>query len=379
MNFTGVQLTLLIGPEIAVPAPLPLAHALRSAEVTIADKGPSGFQLQFQMSRSSLFLPDYELLPLLAPFNRVVLIVTLNAIPRVIMDGLITTRQLVPGQGGQPDLMSVTGEDISVAMDLHEVSMAYPGLNDCEIAGAIFLEYPEYGLLPMVIPTPVNESNDPLDEVNQQAATDRAYLNMLAERNGYVFYVRPGEVPLTNVAYFGPPIRIGLPQSALTVNQFPGTNVDSIQFSYDALAAEIFTGDVQDTLGADEDDPIVVFDSLREPPLALRPALLFNQPFTKRSLFDAQGMDPLQAMTKAQGLTNLSTDRVLVANGEIDVFRYGALLTAPGLVGVRGAGYDHDGLYYVSSVTHRITPASYKQSFSISREGLGSTTPVVVP
>jgi hypothetical protein len=48
-------------------------------------------------------------------------------------------------------------------------------------------------------------------------------------------------------------------------------------------------------------------------------------------------------------------------------------------VGVRGAGPTYDGLYYVDSVTHNIKPGEYKQSFTLSRDGLISSTPVVPP
>ena len=40
--------------------------------------------------------------------------------------------------------------------------------------------------------------------------------------------------------------------------------------------------------------------------------------------------------------------------GELDVLRYGSVLKARQLVGVRGAGMAFDGLYYVKSVTHTI-------------------------
>jgi hypothetical protein len=89
----GVNLTLLIGPTVAVPAPLMLMQALQRVEVTHTDEGQSGFQITFQVGRSGPFdLLDYPLLgnPLLRPFNRVILIVTFNAIPRVLMDGIIT-------------------------------------------------------------------------------------------------------------------------------------------------------------------------------------------------------------------------------------------------------------------------------------------------
>ena len=53
------------------------------------------------------------------------------------------------------------------------------------------------------------------------------------------------------------------------------------------------------------------------------------------------------------------------------------LLTARGLVGVRGAGLAFDGLYYVDSVTTTIKRGSCKQSFRLTRNGLVSITPLV--
>ena len=49
------------------------------------------------------------------------------------------------------------------------------------------------------------------------------------------------------------------------------------------------------------------------------------------------------------------------------------------LVGVRGAGRTYDGMYYVESVTHNIKRGEYKQSFTLSRDGVVSQTPVVMP
>jgi hypothetical protein len=67
----------------------------------------------------------------------------------------------------------------------------------------------------------------------------------------------------------------------------------------------------------------------------------------------------------------------VTGRGELDVLRYGGVLKARQLVGVRGAGTAYDGLYYVKSVTHRIKAGEYKQSFELSRNGLISTLPRV--
>jgi hypothetical protein len=362
---------------VATPAPAALVVALRSAEVTVPDDGSAGFQLTFQMNRSR-GAPDYDLLSYLAPWNRVVLMVTIAGTPTVIMDGLITHRQFTPGRG-QPDTISVTGEDVSVAMDLLEVTMPYPGMDDFEMVNMILLTYAAYGIVPTAIPTPFSVSDTPEYSTNQQTGTDRSFIRQLASRNGYVFHVRPGPAPMTNIGYFGPPIRFGAPYPALSVQQLPVSAVESIQFTYDALAPQIVLGIVQDTLETDQDIPIVALGLTRAPPLAALPATIANLPWVRTSILDADEMDPIKAFAQAEGQVNRASDKVLVAQGEIDVFRYQTLLAMPGIVGVRGAGAEHDGYYYISSITHSITPTSYKQRFTIAREGLGTLVPEVMP
>jgi hypothetical protein len=71
-----------------------------------------------------------------------------------------------------------------------------------------------------------------------------------------------------------------------------------------------------------------------------------------------------------------SSDAV-VGSGTLNVSRYGRILKARQLVGVRGAGPAFDGLYYVKSVTHAIKRGDYKQNFEVARNGLLSTVPRV--
>jgi hypothetical protein len=68
---------------------------------------------------------------------------------------------------------------------------------------------------------------------------------------------------------------------------------------------------------------------------------------------------------------------VVTCTGSLDVTRYGGVLKARQLVGVRGVGPAFDGLYYVKSVTHKIKRGDYKQDFILTRNGLVSTVPTV--
>ena len=67
------------------------------------------------------------------------------------------------------------------------------------------------------------------------------------------------------------------------------------------------------------------------------------------------------------------------ATGDVDTARYGNVLRARRLVGVRGAGLDFDGIYYVKEVTHLVTRGKYRQRFTLVREGRGAQSSRVTP
>jgi hypothetical protein len=378
MDFLGIHLTLLIGPTVPLPAPLPLMEALESVEVSSGGER-SGFQITFQIGRSGLAdLLDYSLLasPQLQTWNRVIVIVTFNATPRVLMDGFVTQREFTPSDQPGQSRLTLTGEDVSVKMDLAEQSAQHAALDDGLIVLKLIASYAQYGLIPMVTPPLLVDPPLPIDRVPVQVRTDLRHLQHLAERHGYVFYITPGPAPMTNTAYWGPPVRVGLPQSAITVNMGPNTNVTGFSVHSDGLAPTMLTGKVQDRL-TNQALPVQTFASLR-PPLAAFPAWLFDQPNVRTEQFRESGVDTMQAFARAQGRVEDSMD-VVVANGQLDALRYGDLLQPRGLVGVRGAGYLHDGLWYVKNVAHRIRKENYSQDFTLTREGWGSTVPVVRP
>jgi hypothetical protein len=212
-----------------------------------------------------------------------------------------------------------------------------------------------------------------------QQATDLEYLKAIGERFGHVFYVEAGPVPGLNTAYWGPPKRISVPQRALTVSMGSQTNVESINFTYNGLAPTIVDDEIQDK-DFNIKIPVKTFASTRLPPLALMPALPFQLPNVRTELLEqGSGLTVMEAYSRAQGITDKSVDSVVTARGELDALQYGGVLKPRGIVGVRGAGFTHDGLYYVKSVSHSISKGQYKQSFSLTREGTGPLSPVVVP
>jgi hypothetical protein len=115
------------------------------------------------------------------------------------------------------------------------------------------------------------------------------------------------------------------------------------------------------------------------PPLGLIPPLPTNIMADLKPFRDDIAKRPVpQAIM--MGLAAASNDCEAVScEGSLDVTRYGGVLHARGLVGVRGAGPAFDGLYYVKKVTHKIKRGEYKQDFTLTRNGIVSTVSTVSP
>src|SRR6202007_3028111 len=117
--------------------------------------------------------------------------------------------------------------------------------------------------------------------------------------------------------------------------------------------------------------PIPDFNPLSPPLGVIEPIPTRFEPVEGTSKYNA-----IQALLIGLARQSLSADAVS-ASGTFDVVRYGRPLKARQLVGVRGAGMAFDGLYYVKNVTHSIKRGEYKQNFTLTRNGLISTVPLV--
>ncbi len=367
----GVQLTLMIGPGVPIPVSKDVLDALTSVEVTTGTKGPSGFQLSFELSTKSplhtLFLLSGGATPF--PIVRVILLATINGNSDVLIDGVMTNHQVSPGSTPSTSTLSVTGEDLTKVMDyLPFDGFPFPAMPMSARVVLMLTKYAFLGIIPKVIPSVLFDVPNPLERIPRQKGTDLNYIRLLAEGVGYVFYLDPGPKPGLSVAYWGPSVRFGTAQPALNVDMDAHTNVESLSFSFNSESKALPVAFIHNQL-TKVPIPIPVGDiSPLSPPLGLIP------PITKRiePLEATSKLSPIQAAAIAMARASQTSD-VVTANGALDVVRYGRLLKARQLVGVRGAGLAFNGLYYVDSVTHQIKRGEYKQSFKLSRNGLVST------
>jgi len=368
----GVNLTLMIGPVVPVPVGKDVLEALTDVSVITSTDGPSVFTLNFELSTKSplhtLFLVSSSA-PI--PMIRVIIAVTLNGQTDVLIDGVMTKHDVKPGSSPSTSSLSVTGEDLTKVLDYLDLSgIPYPAMPPFARVNLMIAKYAFLGIIPKVIPSVLLNIPNPIEHIPRQDGKDLTYIKALADEVGYVFYHEPGPTPGISFMYWGPEIKVGVPQPALYSDMDAHTNVESISFSYNTEQATmpvVWIHNPETKIPFPVPIPNV---NPLSPPLGIIPPI----PKNFESLNQTAKYKPAQAVMIGLATASKAADAV-TANGSLDVLRYGGLLKARKLVGVGGVGHAFNGLYYVEKVTSTIKRGEFKQSFDLSRNGLLSTVP----
>lgn len=367
---SGFYLTLMIGPVVPVAVPQEVLDALTSVSVTVNSDTTSGFQLEFTLSNRSPLQTIFLLsggAPI--PLVRVLIIVTVNGKAEVLMDGVMTNHEIRPGADASHSTLSVIGEDKTKVMDYIDFTgFPFPGMPPEARVALILAKYSFLGVIPLVIPSVLIDIPIPTDRIPVQQGKDLAYVRALADEVGYVFYMEPGPEPGVSVAYWGPEIKVGEPQKALSANWDAAINIDNVTCSFNSQGKVLPIVYVQNQqTHVPFAIPILDITPLN-PPLGLIPPI----PLNVEPINESANYSPIRAAVI--GLTKAARSaEAVTATGSLNVVRYGQLLKARRLVGLRGVGEAFDGLYYVKSVTSTIKRGEFKQNFTLTRNGLIST------
>jgi hypothetical protein len=348
------------------PLPQPFMQALRLVEIETAVNKASIFRLHFELSRN--FMGDFDVLAIdifrpLLPVR--ISLSSLFGLPQCLINGYVRESRL----GGRNDpgrsTLQVVGMDaLGTRMGHIQTPHEWPLMPDYVIAAQIF---GKYAMEPVVFPTP--PMRNLLDPTMVQREHDAAWLMRLARRNGFEVYIRPDPVFGFDQGYFMPP-QTRLPaQGVLSIDFGSQTNLNSFDVSYDMLAPT-------SVVGASTDPttrlPIpTIAPASTDLPMGLEPTLTRILP-PPIELYQGDGTNPAEVQLQALARATRSS-RAVRATGEVDAVK----LTRPLMTGmpvlVRGVGREHSGLYYVTSVTHRISRDDYVQSFSALRNAVSLT------
>ncbi len=377
----GGQLALHVGgPGIAVPAPAVVLDAIQQVSVTLDDAGKSGFQISLALSRPrGPGNEDYSVLSsqALRIGNRVQITATLGDRQYPLMDGIVTNHQTAPSNDPGGSTLTVSGEDVTIMLDQHEVQLQLPAMPQFARVNLMLAALTAFGVVPTVIPPPSDLPPLVTDNPPNIDGTFLSAINKIAQDANYMFAWQPGLVRGQSFAYFGPKAYVGRPQRALTFGMGSEDNVSSISFTDDGTKAKMVYGFVQEgTTGA----PSIPVVSLPYPFfLEAVPATVGYLPLLGlQKLSDDQGGSVAKAYVKATAQHWSSLEGAASATGELDTVRYGEVLKAQQIVELRGVGWSHGGTWYVKSVTHNLARGSWTQSFNLERTGIGAKLQRVV-
>lgn len=363
----GIRMLLWTGKMIPAPPSKDVLDALVDVEVTNDAREADAFRITFSLTKD---LIEYDLLlsGALDPMTKVTIAVVMGVVPEVLINGVITHHDISPSAEPGASRLTVYGKDLSLLLDLEDRNEKYEVQPDFVIFSQLILQYAAHGLVPD--PRPTSDIPLPFDRIPHQAETDLDFILRMAERNGYSFYIEPLTIGVSQ-AYFGPPSRLGLPQPALTAGIGGHDNVTDLAVSLNSTAPVGVKGSFIEPF-TKMSLPLPELPSLRVPPLALFP----TTPIKKSLVRSSAQKNPAQAALAGLAETMKAEDSVKVT-GQLDGAKYGSVLRARKLVGLRAIGYSFSGNYYVQKVTHKLSRGSYTQSFELSREGTGAILPVV--
>ena len=369
-----VRLQLYAGPLVPVPAPQVVVDSLQQVTVENGSgDAQSGFELVFEVPKKSPLTTLFLLSGGAGvPILRVVVAVTVNGVTEVLVDGVMTHHELQTGS--TTNTLRVKGKDLTALMDVIELDgIPYPAMPPALRVLTALAKYAAVGVIPLVIPSIIEDIPLPIQRIPRHVGTDYSYISGLANDVGYRFYLEPGPVVGTSRAYWGPEIRLGQPQPALNAGlDGPHDNVTSLSFSFDKEKKELPIVTIQEPFSK-APIPIPIPDlTPLNPPLGLIPPL----PPKITWLTDTAKLNPAAALMRGIAYAGQHSDSVF-GTGSLDAVRYGRVLRSRQLVGVRGAGEPFNGLYYVTKVTHQLKRGEFTQTFSLARNALVSTIPVV--
>jgi hypothetical protein len=350
------------------PLPAPFMHALREIEVETTVGQASIFRLHFDLSRN--FMGDFDALAIdiFRPLVPITIRVSAGpGIPQSLINGFIQSAQVSGRNEPGSSTLEVVGMDALGTIMAHiEQPFTWPNLPDAVIAATIF---GKYGMLPVTVPTPPTRTM--IDTTTTQRGHDAAFLQQLAARNSYQLYIQPDPVIGLDMGHFHPSFLPPLPpQGVLSIDFGKQTNLNSFNVSNNMLGPTSVAGAASEPRTR-APVPIVAPVST-DLPMGMEPALnrIIPPPIERR--YDTDAANPAEALL--QGFARATeSSRAIRASGEVDGLKYARPLMVGMPVLVRGVGRQHSGLYYVESVTHRISRDDYTQSFSAWRNAVGLT------
>ncbi len=373
--------------QIAIDREPDLFLTDEAAEIEVQQSidSATSFRVRFaiDLCNGDLTLVDDERLQPNDPDTEVTIVAIVDGETFCLVHGVITERRVNLTEGGPGSWLEIEGQDRRILMDRVDRRELHEG-KASEIVERI-VKRADYGFVPDVTRTQIQFSEE--KHALNQAMTDLAFVNQLAGKNGFRFWVSCdvtlsplGQLRITETAHFKPSPARGqdndplaalptllspAPAPELKVNNGDGcSNLTSFQMKANAERPN----QTDRIRRVNADDGKVDNTQVNEPttePLGEQPP-----PGQKRTRRLVTAGDAQEARLVNQAALNDAAWSA-EAQAETTVHALGAVIAPHQVVKLTGAGKLTSGDYFVKSVRHSIDPATHKMNLELLRNALG--------
>ena len=277
-----------------------------------------------------------------------------------IVKGPVGAQRIHFEHGGAGSYVEVKGSDTSITMDREAKSTVWTDVTDGDAVTSILSGY---GLVPDVASTSAGHWET--KHVMVQRESDLSFVQRLARRNGFIFWVTCDSSGIETAHFKKPPVDAS-PSMALKINDTVPT-LDALDIRWDVERPSSVDGTqvdlitLEDIDGASSDAPL--------PALGDRNLAAITG--DTRSIFLAAPVDDAGDLQARSAGALVDAHFFVKASGETRLDLIGTPVRAHTVVEVNGAGSRHSGKYFVGAVRHTIDSDSYLMELELLRNAWG--------
>jgi hypothetical protein len=273
-----------------------------------------------------------------------------------LVRGPVTGQQIHFEHGGSGSWVEVIGADAGVTMDRETKARAWADVADSDAVSTILSDY---SLTSDIETSPASHLEDKHTLV--QRDTDYRFVQRLAHRNGYLFWIDYDPEGSPTGRFKRPPVG-GRPACDLIINLEANT-LGALDLEWDserpvaATATQLNLNDKEDLAGDVDESPLT--------PLGSESLAAIGK--TPRLIHLAAPVDDASDLTARSEAALIEAGWFLRGSTKTTVNALKKLVRAHTLVNVRGAGSRMSGKYLVSGVRHFIDSTGHRMEIELLR------------
>lgn len=322
---------------------------------------PTAFRIRFQADVADQDIPLLSD-PRFDPGSEISVFVIVDQIATCLIRGPVSGQQASLAHGGAGSYVDVLGGDASITMNRKLRSHGWIG-RDSDAVRAILRDYPK--LAADVADTPA--SHEEVGHTLNQFDTDLRFIQRLARRNGFVFWV-DADGQGNQTAHFKRLPLDAPPAARLTLNLDPPV-IKQLELGWDverptsAQGMQVRLSDKSDLDGAVPRSPLT-------PLAALALADIVTDVRDTHVAPPADDAGDLRA--RGEGAL-IDAAWFVTARGEAQHEAVGAILRPCTVIDLQGVGKRHSGKWLVAGVRHTLDASTHRMEFELLRNSWSRT------